>query len=222
MMTNLTDLTEKAYNLLNKSLDYNSIMEHLQSDDLINISLALLNIDIIEDQEHLIILIDLLNSSDSRIRELTSSVLKKLSTGHEHHIFFNKEKTINILINQITDKNPKVCKNIINILGVINNKQLVINNLVDNLKNEKETYSLYWHLEALQEIAAHLDLNDTTWDDVFNILEEYSIHEEYPIREQISYIIKKLNKIIKNNNKVNSIKEKLSEDPNFYVRFALK
>ncbi len=221
-MRNLTDSTEKAYNLLNQSLDYTDIIKYLQSDDLNNISLALLNIDKINNPKHLILLVNLLNSPDSRIRELTSSVLKKLTTVHEHHIFFNTEKTINILINQITDKNPRVCKNIINILGVINNKQPVINKLVDNLKGKNETSHTYWYLEALQDIIDSSALDSTTWDNIFNILQEYSENEEYPIREKISYIIKKLNKIIKNNNKINSIKAKLEQDPNFYVRFALE
>ncbi len=220
-MTNLTDLTEKAYDLLNQNIGYSQVIEYLQSDDLINISLALLNLEKIDNPEHLMLLINLLDSADSRIRELTSYVLNKFAIGHEYHIFFNKEKTINFLLNKITDKNPKVCKNIINILGIINNKQLVIKNTVDNLKDKDDTHSVYWHLEALSEVIDSLPAADMIWDDILDILDQDSSHEEYQIREKISYIIKKAEKIVLNNYRINNVKEKLVQDTNFYVRFAL-
>lgn len=199
---------------------------------------ALLKIKKIESQKDADLLMSCLTNNESSVREACSFKIKELILNNDYREFFQKDDYIDTFVAAITDINPKVCKNISTSLLFIKNKQTISQKIIEIIKQALEdvqgykriqghkynkiTFRLYWCLEALNEIICSLDTKNNS--DVFEILEKGSKNREYTIREKIAFLIKNIEKLELPDSKKEAItllKEKLSEDDNFYVRLVI-
>ncbi|OGI17005.1 MAG: hypothetical protein A2255_10065 [Candidatus Melainabacteria bacterium RIFOXYA2_FULL_32_9] len=217
--------TESAYNLNNQDFDYEKLIEFLDSENLRHF--ALLNIEKVKNQEDAQKLLFCLTQNDSRVRELSSFLIKDLIIDLKYRHFFNYESSIDILVNSLKDSNPKVCKNVTLALQHLDNKLTSIKKIVKIIKTNNQT-TIYWYLHALENILLlnNCDISSII-ENLIQLISETSESREYQIREKTAFIVKTINQkgMYKKSSYIidvlSKLTQKLLSDENFYVRNAI-
>lgn len=217
--------TEAAYSLNNQALDYERLISFLDSNDQTLKYYALLNIDSVKTVEDAQKILSYLKDNDTRIRELSSGLIKNLLSDCNQRQFFNTESSIEILIESIKDTNPRVCRNITHSLHYIDNRLTIIKKIIKIIETEN-TFTTYWGLNALDNIlVTNTEKLAIIIEEIVNLIIKTSQSNEYQIREKTAFIVKTLtNKEVYRENITGKLKElskKLSEDENFYVRSTI-
>lgn len=221
------ELTQKAYSYCLDDFSHEELVKELLSDDEIKKQLCIINLKNITSTKEAETLISNLTGKGGPIREVTAIKINEFMNSTDLSIYFQSDKIIDTLIKAITDVNPTVCRNIIDCLDRIENKQYLKQNLfkkiftiLDELKEfrqikshllNKKTFNLYWCLEALINIIPF-----TGGDKDFEaILVSTCDFNDYTIREKTAKI---LSMTQDKNATIEELTEKLKNDENIYVR----
>jgi hypothetical protein len=215
--------TEKAYGFYNQDLNYNKLIDMLNSDESDLQWFALLNIEKVQKPEDVELLLSCLKNDDSRIRELSSGLISNHIADPDYKHLFDNKNSLDILVNSITDVNPKVCRNIIFALQYINSEIILIEKIIKIIKTDND-YTIYWGLCALEKVLANIpEKTNDVIDKIIELICQTSKSKSFQIRERTAFIVKILNRSKiseKHFNTLNELINKLSNDPNFYVRNA--
>lgn len=209
--------------------DYQELITFLSSDKIVEKQIAILNLDEIKSKDDAKLLVSNLVGQDGKIREVVAFKLNQLIKNAEYTDFLIDEEIFAVLMQGIMDINGNVCRQIVDIASFLhsNNEfreyfcgmlpEMISKNLVEIEKIEanskqyvisKRNFQLYWCLEALYDFVESIDFNT-----VKEILLKTGVFYDYTIREKTAKILTRIN-----NSELNSLKEGLKNDENYYVR----
>lgn len=221
------DLTETAYNNCQKKFTHSEIIQLLKSSDDIAKQACILNMDRINDNEEAELLIQNLTDQSTPIRETCAFKINQFMNNEELNKFFQSGKIIDIFIKAITDVNPTVARNIIEIIDKIEDKEYfqtklyekifeILEELKDfiGMKNyllNKKTFNLYWCLESIAKMSEYI-MSDARLYEILNLSSKFN---DYTIREKTAKILS----LTKNyDSDFKEIINTLKNDDNLYVR----
>lgn len=238
-MNNLYDnnmkMLNEAIEFSNTQLSHTSIINILKSDNDIKKQYCLIELNKINTEEEAIILADNLINKSGPIRETASYKILDLISNPIYMNFFQSKIIISSFIKGITDINPTVSRNIIEVLKYVSDFNFLIKNIIseinitlsqmpDSEKNHsyllnKKNFNLYWNLEALFSIFSSNEVKQKVIDsecnidytkDLINILSITAKSQDYTIREKTAKLSSLLN--------IEQIINILKNDPNIYVK----
>ena len=157
------------------------------------------------------------------IREACAQKINEFFKTAQYRQFFQNKKTYDILIKAVNDINPNICRLIVEILPLVEDKTYFLSKLYERLKivfeeleklkrsnwYTKKLFNLYWGLEALNAVYPPCDNN------IEYVLEQCLKIKEYTIREKTAMLLCNLDGNI---DFVKNAKEELLKDTNYYVK----
>lgn len=205
--------------------DYQTLLEFLSSDKIVEKQLAVLELSEIKSKEDAQILVSNLVGQDGKIREAVAFKINELIQCSKYTNFFIDEKFFDIYLQGIMDINGNVCRQIVNLTFIQQFKEYLceklpesINNILDEIEKidsaskqyviSKRNFQLYWCLEALYSIITIVD-----FERIKEILFKTGDFYDYTIREKTAKILTKIE-----NTELGELREKLKNDENYYVR----
>ena len=223
MNTDFDTNFEQAFKMSQKEFSHSEMIALLKEGNVAEKQIAALKLDGVNNLSDAEALISNLTGCDGKIREAVALKIHSLLTENsETSELFNFPE---IFAYASIDINPNVCRLVVECVQILKkssafsdiylNKILEFNELDKFIFRDKkyvinkQLFKLYWCLESLK-----LFVNDIDEDKLFSILERTSQEREYTIREKAAQILVLLD----------SVKEKLMNDENYYVRniFTLK
>lgn len=228
--------TEAAYHLNKQDIDYEKLIRFLKSDSINLKCYALLKFDKVRNFEEAQFLLSCLEHNDSRVRELSSVLIKDHIYDPEYNHYFNNTDAINIFINSLKDTNPKVCRNISYCLQNVNDKLMIVKKIVKiienqdyNISNSQNIFIIYWNLFALEKLlCSDFEEINQIIEEILNVITKTSRIKEYQIREKSAFLVRTLNNKFEKSNypdficlELDNLTKLLSSDENFYVRNAI-
>lgn len=222
---NLDNNFNTATKLSSAAYDYSTLLQMLQSDEIIKIQIAALELKEIRSKEDAFILTSNLVGQDGKVREAVAFKINELFKNKEYRDFFLNEKVFNIFFEGIMDINGNICRQIIDLstdndFGNFLCTRLPkrIRKLLKQIKDldkmskqyvvSKRNFQLYWCLESLYNVIDKINFIDI--EDTLLITGEFN---DYTIREKTAKILSKLN-----NNMLPELRNTLKNDENYYVR----
>ena len=229
---------EKNMQMLSEAVKY--CEENFLHDDIINTlkenndlkkQLCLIELDGVNTQQEADILVYNLTGHSGPVRETASYKILDLIQKEGLKQFFQTENILNTLVKAITDINPTVSRNTVEIIKYIENPQYIYKEVIKEIRNtiskmedikqvrsyvaNKKNFNLYWNLEALISIALRVKAED----ELVEILEQTADSNDYTIREKTA---KAAAEFIKTNASFQIVLDKLKNDENIYVRKYLE
>ena len=205
-----------------EKLLHENIINELYNDNNLKKQLCLIELQNVKNQKEADILVYNLTEHSTPIREAASFKIYELIQKVENKNFFQTKDIIEILIKSITDINPTISRNAVEIIKYIKDKQYIyktilkeINKTIDEIelikKNRsyelnKKNFKLYWFLEGLTCISQEIE----PLEELTNILEKTAGYEDYTIREKTAKLAKAL--------ELTNIINILNKDENIYVK----
>ncbi len=221
------NLVENLYQ--NKPICYEELLEFLSSDDFEQKHFALTFITSLKKPDDTELFIKNLVDQDTKIRELASFRINDL-ISENNSLMTILDKYPEIILRTANDVNPQVCRNICSLLNLSQNKEYLIEKILDKLKIlientraikfkshkvNKDIFNLYWNLFAIENLVSN-DFSQI--EQLAELLINSANYRDYTIRERIAFLAKKLFSF--NFQEALPIMEKLQNDENFYVRKA--
>lgn len=216
-----------AYEYCNYNFSYNDIIEVLKGDDDIKKQLALIELKNINSQADANILVFNLTQHSGPIRETTSFKILDLISKQEYCGYFQTDDILNTFVKAITDINPSVSRNAVDIIKYVENKQYLYNEILKEINitlsnidetttnrsyvQNKKNFNLYWNLEAITSIADYIN----PCEKLLNILIKTANSNDYTIREKTAKVASLFNATNKSFEEVLSL---LKNDKNIYVQ----
>lgn len=214
-----------ALNLSCENHSYESLMEFLSSDKIVEKQLAVLELTEIKSNRDAFLLVSNLVGQNGKIREAVAFKISELAQNPLYIDYFNDEKVLNLFLQGIMDINGNVCRHMVNLtvldyFRLFLSKKLPesIRNILDEIskldKNDKQykiskrNFQLYWALEALFCIVEKI--NPIEIKDILFVTAGF---EDYTIREKTAKILSMVDDELFDGIKIN-----LSKDENYYVR----
>ena len=216
-----------AFDYCNQSFTHDEIISVLSSDDDLKKQLCILNLDCVLNQNEADILVYNLTRHSGPIRESASYKILDLISNPSFTHFFQSKTIIDTFVNSVSDINPSVSRNAVNIIKYVNDFDYMYSVLINNinaildkqdedlkqksyLKNKKN-FALYWNLEAIISISDKL----TPKNELYEILAKTALSNDYTIREKTAkaafiFSVK--------NNLFLQISDLLKYDLNIYVK----
>ncbi len=226
-ISNNIELTETAYKYCTINFSHEELIKELSSNDEIKKQLSIININKVNNEEESFLLALNLVGKGGPIREAASFKINELIRQNNYKIFFQQSEIIEFLLSAITDINPSVSRNAVEIIEYIDNKIYIIEELykkifmsleelkIYNLKKSyllnKKTFSLYWNLEALVSLSDKITLTKNLED----ILSQTSSFNDYTIREKCALLLSRLKE---SNETTLNLMTKLKNDDNIFVK----
>lgn len=185
--------------------------------------ICILKLDTVVNQEEADLLAYHQTGQHGLIREACSQKINEFMKNSSSVKFFQTKEISLILLKAVNDINPNICRTIIEVLPFIEDKNYFLDNLykrfddvfeeLEKLKRSnwytKKLFNLYWCLEALAVLRAPVDKR------LESVLERCSRFRDYTIREKTAMVLSLLNQ---SSSVIESIKELLKNDENFYVQ----
>ena len=181
------------------------------------------------------LIINTLINHPSEIREYCSFLINKLMKT-DCNQFFQYKSFLDTFEISIYDVNPKVCRNILEILPfweykeelferVLNNCFELINVLQEKNKDKnhrytKNSFHLYWNLYSIGILLKSVE-NEKYSGKIIELLKQVAEFSEYTLREKGAFVAKQLYALIKTEQTLDII-QKYKTDENFYVRNAVE
>ncbi|MBR2526211.1 hypothetical protein IKE67_07055 [bacterium] len=227
MIKNNSNYNE-ALELFNKKYTHEELIAYLKEGSVIQRQFAALNIDEINSKKEAEIFISNLVGVDGKIREAIALKLVELTKNVPH--FFMQKNIYNKFADATIDIDGNVCRLAINSANnIINDEKFaeyysnemlnIIEKALDEIskftfrdkkyKINKQIFKIYWCLEGLINFYPYSEQTKLQ-----NLLIKCSELPEYTIREKCANLIN----IMPSNNTLKEIKNKLSNDENYYVR----
>lgn len=215
-----------ALNIYQNSYSHNDLIKFLKIGSIAEKQAAALKLDSINNINEAKIFINNLTGCDGKIREAVSFRLEEFI--HNNPGYYTK--FCDEFLQAVIDINGNICRNTIKALEYLKNQpeftdefcsKLTLRSLelikpikefniqVGKYKINKEVFKLYWYLETIATFYKYIDENK-----LFEILNETINIQDYTIREKTAKILSKLQNI----KKFSDLKDKLSNDKNYYVR----
>ena len=205
-----------------QKLSHEEIIDVLKGDDDIEKQLRLIELNEIKSQEEADILVFNLTQHSGPVRETAAYKICELIENDKFCRYFQSEKIMNTFVKAITDINPTVSRNAIEIIKYIENAQYIYKKIIEEInttlaqldvetKNRsyvqnKKNFNLYWNLEGLISISEKIQPNA----ELKKILKITAQSNDYTIREKTAKVA--------NIFKLTEILEILKDDTNVYVR----
>lgn len=203
---------EKNMQMLSEALKYceydfchEDLINELSSDNDIKKQLCIIKISKINSQQEANLLVSNLTGQSGPIREVTSYKILDLISDNKFTDYFQSLDIIDVFTKGITDINPAVSRNMVEIIKYIKNYNYIINNIIVELKQtlsemedikknrsyvlNKKNFNLYWNIEALISLNTKI----TVTEDLINIITQTAQSQDYTIREKTAKLISVLN-----------------------------
>ncbi len=210
------------------------LLSFLSTEDVVLKQIALLNINEINSAEEAKLIINTLINHPSEIREYCSFLINKLMNGKGKK-FFQDRSFLDTFEIAIYDVNPKVCRNILDILPfwkyknelferVLNNCFELIEVLQEKNKDKnhrytKNSFHLYWNLYSIGIMLSTVNYEKYSAK-IIELLKLITEFSEYTLREKGAFVAKQLYSLIKTEQTL-AVMQKYQNDKNFYVRNAV-
>jgi hypothetical protein len=223
------NLVENIYS--EQPIPYEELLNFLSGDDFEQKHFALTFIAKLKKPDDIELFIQNLVDQDTKIRE-TASFRVNDFVLENNSLMKILDKHPEIILRTANDVNPQVCRNICSLLNLSQNKDYLIEKILNKLeilientksikfkshKVNKDVFNLYWNFFALENLISQ-DLKQI--DKITELLTNSSNYKDYTIRERIAFLAQKITSF--NFNEVSPVIEKLKNDDNFYVRKALE
>lgn len=214
---------KRAIDIYEQNYKHEEIISLIQNGSIVEKQIAALKLDSINSPKDAETFIQNLTGCDGKIREAVSFRLEEFVKKNPEYF----EKYVDIFLEAIVDINGNICRNTIGSLKYQNEmfkkefcaklleKTLILSKSARNFdiqdgkyKINKEIFKLYWYLETVYELVEYI--NSAQLVEIVNNTKEIF---DYTIREKTAKILCKIN-----DEKLNSIKQKLKNDENYYVR----
>ena len=223
---NMQMLTE-AVKCCEENLSHDDIINTLYTDNDLKKQLCLIELKNINSQEEADILVYNLTGHSGPVRETASFKILDLIQQEQFKNYFQTQKIKDTFVKAITDINPSVSRNAVEIIKYVNDKEYVCENIIKEIKitleglakikqnrsytANKKNFNLYWNLEAIISLSDKL----TADDELIEILKQTALSNDYTIREKTA---KAIAVFFKNNKRLYPLIEMLKNDENIYVR----
>ena len=185
---------------------------------------ALLKLKQIRDANDVRIIIQLLKSDDSRIRELASEIIFKHTdtNNKESNNLFDLEDYYDNYIETLKDINPRVTRNITACFACLTNKNLIFEKITFALNNYEGPYLQYWSFEGICQIIEKLskDIVIAKLEYLLPVINKVIVSKDELLKEKVAIILGYILPYI-NLDDYNTLKNninKLKNDKNFYVQ----
>lgn len=223
---NMQMLTE-AFNYCIQEFSHEELINELSKDNDLKKQICIINIKYLNSQQEADMLVNNLILHSGPIRETASYKILELIQIKEFNNLFQTQHILDIFVKAITDINPSVSRNIVEVIKYVNNFDYLYSQIINEIKktmlelNEikqnksytanKKNFNLYWNLEAIINISEKISADE----ELYNILQKTAVSNDYTIREKTA---KTANNIAKYNAKFKDILLLFEKDTNIYVR----
>lgn len=223
--SNFEENFNAAVEIVQNTYDYDTLIKLLSSEKILEKQIAALEINEIKSKEDALILTSNLVGQDGKIREAVSFKLSTMALGPKYKEFFLDEEFYGLFLQGVMDINGNVCRQIVSLTQIDEFAKYLCKKLPESIRKilkqikeidaqskqyviSKRNFQLYWCMEALYNI---IDLMNTK--NIKDIFFETGEFYDYTIREKTAKILAKIN-----NPEFDDLKDKLSNDENYYVR----
>ncbi len=220
---------EKNMQMLSEAVKYceenflhEDIIKILQGDNDLKKQLCLIELKSVDSQEEADILTSNLTNHSGPVRETTSYKILDLIQKEEYKPFFQSDSIMNTFVKAVTDINPTVSRNTVEIIKYTDNAQYIYNAILEEINTtlsnmedikqnrsyvaNKKNFNLYWNLEALISIANKVNAENKLTE----ILKRTALSNDYTIREKTAKAAKEFG--------LQCILDMLKDDENIYVK----
>ena len=214
-----------AIECCNETFTHDDLIRELSLDNDIKKQFCIIEIKELKSQSEADLLVNNLTGQSGPVREITSYKILELIQNKDFNKFFQSSQILNTFTKGITDINPTVSRNMIEIIRFVENSQSLIKNIINEINKtlcsmedikqnrsyvaNKKNFNLYWNLEALSILANKITVND----DIVEIIKTTYKSNDYTIREKTAKLISVLK-----SDCFNDIIETLKNDDNIYVK----
>ena len=221
------EMLEQAARYCSEELEHQDLVSELSKDDDLKKQLCLIELSMITSQKEADILVYNLTGKSGPIRETASFRILELIKKTEFKHFFQKRDILDTFVKAITDINPSVSRNAVEIISYVDDVKYLYDSIIreiqmtlsrmDDIKQtrsyvaNKKNFNLYWNLEALISLSDKVVADN----ELLEILKETACSNDYTIREKTA---KAAMEFIKTNQAFICIMEMLANDENIYVR----
>lgn len=226
--SNYEENFNEAIAISQKSYTYTELVQFLFSEKILEKQIAALELKEIRSKNDAFILSSNLVGQDGKVREAVAFKLNDLCFNPKYKDYFVDERIFDIFLQGIMDINGNVCRLIIELtqideFSIYLSKKLpeIIRDIlikieaIDSQSKQyiisKNNFQLYWSLEALFRIIKLINP-----ENIYDIISKTCEFYDYTIREKTAKILTKID-----TKEFKKIKEKLSNDENYYVRRVL-
>lgn len=223
---NMKTLSE-AIEYSEKKYSHEDIINELALENDLKKQLCLIELNKINSYEEAVILCNNMTGHSGPVRETASYKILELIKDKNYNKYFQQIGIDDIFVKAITDINPSVSRNTVEIIKYSENCEYIYSKITEETEKllekinidesnhsyvqNKKNFSLYWNLEALSSISDRVVPDKR----IVNILTITSQSKDYTIREKSAKAVKmyvnRLPELI-------DIFEVLKNDENMYVR----
>lgn len=222
------NLVENLYQ--NKALCYEELLDFLSGNDFEQKHFALTFITSLKNPQDIELFIKNLVDQDTKIRETASFRINDFILEN-NSLMTIMDKYPEIILRTADDVNPQVCRNICSLLDLSQNKEYLIEKILNKIeilventraikfkshKVNKDIFNLYWNIFALENLVSN-DFSQI--NRLSKLLIDSVNYKDYTIRERIAFLAKKLFSL--DFREILPVIEKLQNDENFYVKKAV-
>ncbi len=223
---------EKNMSMLSQAVKYcetnflhEDLIKELALDNDLKKQLCLILISELKSPQEADLLVSNLTGKSGPIRETASFKILDLISNKQYNGYFQTQEILDIFTKAITDINPSVSRNMIEIIKYVDNADYLYKNIINEIKKtldeikevkqnksyalNKKNFNLYWNLEALISLLDRIPATD----ELLDILKITALSIDYTIREKTAKAAANIK-----NKKFEVIKDILKNDNNIYVK----
>ncbi len=229
--TNLDKNFAEACNLCDKTFSHEELLKLLREGTVAEKQIAALKFDFVKTEEDAIALLSNLTGCDGKIREAAALTINRIIKEDISAAKIFAGISSEVFSNATIDINGNICRIIVDTANILKQYKIfrddytkyIINYAKEALSEldkfifrdkkyviNKQLFKLYWCLETLINFAQYANNHDLE-----EILAKSAAQKEYTIREKTA-------EIIKQNNIMPNLINKLTNDDNYYVRAVFK
>lgn len=222
-MAMLSEAMEYCY----QNLTHEDLINELFKDNDLKKQLCIIEIKKLNSQSEADILIDNLTGKSGPIRETVSFKVLELIKQDEFCKYFQKKEILDVLVKAVTDINPSVSRNTVEIIRYVDNAQYLYDSFIQEIKktlnemddiqqtrsynSNKKNFNLYWNIEAIINIGFKIQVDE----DFLEILKQTVYSNDYTIREKTA---KAASILFTQDYRFKDVLNLLSNDSNIYVQ----
>ena len=227
---NLEENFTQAMKLFETEQTHEELLEYLKSGNITQRQISAIKFEKISNSQDADILTDNLTGQDGKIREAVSVKIADFTANIEYRDFFKSEQNYQKFLDALTDINGNICRNILKVIdnfvqeddfrcffiprllelsNDLADKVLSFGNQDGKYKVNKDSFKLYWCLEAIYVLAQKIELEELT-----KILKKAKSVQDYTIREKVAKILT----FEISSTELDKIRAELKNDDNYYVK----
>lgn len=216
----------QAFSYCEANLKHEEIINELLGDNDLKKQLCLIELNTLISQSEADILVSNLINQSGPIRETASFKILEFIKDEKYRHLFQKREILDIFVKGITDINPSVSRNVVEIITCVDDWEYLYSSILSEIKTtlskfddmqqersyvtNKKNFNLYWNLEAIVSISSKLKPDNL----LLEILTQTALSNDYTIREKTAKTAQVLSK---ENVEFIKILNILKDDNNIYV-----